>query len=553
MERLAAIQNSALWAVYGDAIGFISELASESELRRRINMNSLSTTVAWGKRLGGRFGIDLELPAGCYSDDTQLRLAVCRSVDARGCFDVEAFAKVELPLWLSYALGAGRASRYAASNLARKETTWANNFFVRHGVNYVDAGGNGAAMRIQPHVWSFARERGVESLLRDIIRDAVSTHGHPRGILGAVFHGLCLLHALDNEVVPSLDDWNFFLKQMKLVGSIVADDDQLSYRWLPTWEKQTGRGFNEACLVVIEEIGRDILEMEPYVVKGDIGRYRDMVSALDALSPDNRGSGTKTALLASGLALLCQGDAENAVVTSANTLGSDTDTIGTMAGTLAGATVNHEPKGVFADREYIIEEAKRMFQISQGKPSCSFVYPDLLRWHPPTLQLDALKMSPYGLIFSAFGKVIPDGPEHHQEGKPPRIWRWYRLSFNQSVLIRHRKPVTQDRTLPQPSTGYYRAVEEGLQPSQREQLPLKMFPTSSKADRPVSIDGAYEEVKKSGFSAEVIGKMLLKIADSDDSVERAIAFAAIVVKARQERQKRQVKSDNAHQGNLGQQ
>ena len=539
MERLTAIKNSALWAAYGDAIGFISELATGSELKRRVGASNLSETVAWNKRVGGRFGIDTELPAGCYSDDTQLRLAVCRSIDARGFFDVEAFAKVELPLWLSYALGAGRATRYAASNLTKAETTWASNFFAKRGLSYVDAGGNGAAMRIQPHVWSFAKGRELDSLLRDIIRDTVATHGHPRAILGAVFHGLCLLHTLGHEIVPSVDDWRAVLKQMERVGSMVADDGQLSYRWLPQWEKQTGKRFEDACSVVIREIDTDIAKMEPYLLEGGVGQYGDMVCALDALSPATRGSGVKTALLASGLALLCQGDVENAVLTSANTLGSDSDTIGTMVGALVGATVQDEPRGALADREYIVEESERMFQVSRGKADRSFVYPDLLGWYPPSVQLDALKMGPHGLIFSAFGKVLPDGPEYHQKGKSPKTWRWYRSSFNQSILIRHRKPVVQDRTLPKPPTGYTKVVETQPQLGQRKQLPLEMPPITSKADPSFSIDDAFEEVRRSGFSAEVIGRMLLKITDSDDNVDRAVAFAAMVSKARQERRKRQ--------------
>jgi ADP-ribosylglycohydrolase len=455
MDRLAAIRNSALWAAYGDAIGFISEFANESGLKQRAGVNSLSQTIAWKKRVGGKFGINVELPAGCYSDDTQLRLAVCRSIDAGGSFDVEAFAKVELPLWLSYTLGAGKGSRRAASNLTKKDVTWATNFFVKSDMDYVNAGGNGAAMRIQPHVWSLAKGRKSESLLRDIIRDAVTTHGHPRGILGAVFHGLCLLYTLDNEVVPSPNEWDTLLKQMEHVGSIVADDDQLSYRWLPRWEKQAGKRFDDACLIVIKEIKTDIKEMEPYLLKGDTGQYRDMVSALDALNPACRGSGAKTALLASGLAFLCRGNVEDAVLTSANTLGSDTDTIGTMVGALVGATVPDGPKGALADQEYIVEEAERAFQISQGKENRTFVYPDLLKWHPPTTQLDALNMSPFGLIFSAFGKVVPDGREYHQEGKYPKTWRWYRLSFKQRVLIKHRKPVKQDRTLPNEEVWFF--------------------------------------------------------------------------------------------------
>ncbi len=76
-------------------------------------------------------------------------MAVSRSLSRHG-FDVETFAGIELPVWLSYALGGGRASKAAAKNLGKPRTLWYANTFP----GWADAGGNGAAMRIQPHVWA---------------------------------------------------------------------------------------------------------------------------------------------------------------------------------------------------------------------------------------------------------------------------------------------------------------------------------------------------------------------------------------------------------------
>ena len=102
--RETRVSRSALWAAYGDALGWISELTDAAGLTRRTQGAPLDKPIAWKRRIGGRSGVTVALPRGCYSDDTQLRLATGRAIRSDG-FDVEAFAKVELPLWLSYGLG----------------------------------------------------------------------------------------------------------------------------------------------------------------------------------------------------------------------------------------------------------------------------------------------------------------------------------------------------------------------------------------------------------------------------------------------------------------
>src|ERR1700726_3631681 len=119
------VLHSALWAAAGDALGWITELShGESGVRYRTGANTVTRPVAWVRTIGGRHGPKVELPAGTYSDDTQLRLAVSRSIRGNGSFDVEAFAKIELTVWPTYALGGGLGTKAAASNLARRGVNW---------------------------------------------------------------------------------------------------------------------------------------------------------------------------------------------------------------------------------------------------------------------------------------------------------------------------------------------------------------------------------------------------------------------------------------------
>ncbi|UEG33314.1 ADP-ribosylglycohydrolase family protein [Enterobacter ludwigii] len=191
------IVNSSLWAAAGDSLGWISELVNgRMGLERRIGSQRLSKPVAWSRIVGGRGGPKVALPAGTYSDDTQLRLAVSRSIRGNGFFDVENFAKIELTVWPSYALGGGVGTKTAAQNLAKRTVNWFNNFYSTGRQSYFSSGGNGAAMRIQPHVWSSCGNRSEDEILLDVLKDSLVTHGHPHGFCGAIFHAKALLDIL---------------------------------------------------------------------------------------------------------------------------------------------------------------------------------------------------------------------------------------------------------------------------------------------------------------------------------------------------------------------
>ena len=96
---------------------------------------------------------------------------------------------VELPVWPSYTLGGRRASKAAARNLGKPSALWYANTFS----GWTNVGGNGAAMRLQPHVWASRDLDGVYMIdMLDVIADSVCTHGHPRAIVGACFHAATL-------------------------------------------------------------------------------------------------------------------------------------------------------------------------------------------------------------------------------------------------------------------------------------------------------------------------------------------------------------------------
>ncbi len=77
-DRRARTRNSMLWAAYGDALGFVSELVGDKVLQKRTGGEPLNHLMAWERRVGGRAGVTVRLLAGSWSDDTQFRLAVSR-------------------------------------------------------------------------------------------------------------------------------------------------------------------------------------------------------------------------------------------------------------------------------------------------------------------------------------------------------------------------------------------------------------------------------------------------------------------------------------------
>ncbi|MEN5275685.1 ADP-ribosylglycohydrolase family protein [Brucella sp. TWI432] len=546
-EKHRRIVSSALWSAYGDALGFMTELADQSRVIHRTGQSSVTSTKSWRRKIGSKIGVFVEFPAGTYSDDTQLRLATSRAIRADGTFDVAAFAKVELPAWANYALGAGLSSKEAANNLARTSATWYSNFYETKRSSYVHAGGNGGAMRIQPHVWAAKSYIDFDSIFLDVFKNTICTHGHPRAFVGACFHALSLGLALDAGRPMPLNELILQTDELRNLPRLVEADHDLTFFWLGAWQEKTKSSFQSAVDLTVDEIVEDLELLQSIETKNVENNYERAVAILDAASDQNRGSATKTAILASYLSYLYRdAKTDKAMEIAANMLGSDTDSIATMAGAILGACNEAQMSYPIQDKAYLLEEAERMVAVSNGDGKRSFSYPDLRKWKPQRIAVDAISLTNDGLILNGVARAARIDSPPLKESQDIQM-AWLRLSFGQTILARIRnnpaivtdieERVVTDRQLPRESnrdsvaTKNYdlfaaSKVKDSLNPNTK---------ISSK-----TLNEILNDVINSNFDPRIIGESILNQADkrNNDFVERSIALTANIITAYRARLKK---------------
>ncbi|MDE3260845.1 MAG: ADP-ribosylglycohydrolase family protein [Acidobacteriota bacterium] len=447
-DRVRAIERSALWAAYGDALGWISELTGARGLRQRTGGVELEVPIPWKRRIGGRSGVAIDLPAGTYSDDSQLRLATGRAIRAQG-FDVEAFAKIELPTWLGYALGAGRSTKAAAQNLAKPRVPWYGNTYR----GWIQAGGNGAAMRVQPHVWAAHDLSDHRTFLPDVVRNAICTHSHPTGIMGAVLHALVLALAMTARRLPSAEDVLHSLEVSEEVPDLVAAEPTGTGMWRHAYEHHAG-SFEKAWSREVEHARSNVVAASQAGL-GTTGkeRYDAIVGQLGLRDPRRRGSGTLTAIAAAGL-LWCEPDPAKALSVAANCLDTDTDTIGTMAGALVGVVSDSEPPRGVQDSSLFHLEAERLGRIARGERPTGHPYPDLDHWSAPRVAADVLSQDEDGRCYmGGLGRVeLQAEPKFTADGR--FAWQWGHTDNGQTLLLKRRQTIPiRSGQLPQPTVN----------------------------------------------------------------------------------------------------
>ncbi|MDP2760739.1 MAG: ADP-ribosylglycohydrolase family protein [Sideroxyarcus sp.] len=553
-QRESRTINSSLWAAYGDILGFPMELVDSNGVMRRIGDYRIIKPVTWKRMVGGKFGALAVLGAGSYSDDTQLRLSTSRTIRGDGYFDVEALAKIELPVWLSYSLGAGRGSKLAASSLVQKGTAWFSNFYEQNDSQYINGGGNGAAMRIQPHVWAATDLSNPSTFLLDVLRNSICTHGHPHGIGGALIHAASLAFVLREGTLPSPNDWKDFGRYILLASDLVRADQNLSTFWLPTWNKKADVLFDSALEKAHHEWKTDVEACNSFMKMHPNDAYEGLVRALGGLTPEQRGSGLKSALFALAASWLFKNEgAEATILTTANLLSSDTDTVATMTGALIGAYyLDTPPHGTIQDIEYLTSEAQRLCAISRGGHAESFEYPDLLNWMPPKNQLDSLGTIDGRLAVAGLGWVTPFG-EEFATGQKDALWQWHKFEFGQTVLCKRRTILKPLASMSFPAIAaapepYVRPkLLKTITPINQQMRTPDLFENSRKhsvdkelpSSNEETLDELTNQAIRSGFNPEVIGLQLLTLSARTNGIELAIAYAAIIAKARRARLKKE--------------
>ena len=538
------VERSALWAAYGDALGWISELTDKKGLEKRTAGRPLSKPVQWKRRIGGRSGVTVDLPQGCYSDDSQLRLATGRSIRADG-FDVEAFSKVELPVWLSYALGGGKSTSAAATNLVRPRVQWFANTYK----GWTNSGGNGAAMRVQPHVWAARVPDDPTTFLPEVVRNAICTHSHPDGVMGAVLHALALAHALNTGDFPKPDDLMDAMKVAAKLPEIMQSDIEIGQYWRGAFERESG-AFASAWKRSIDNCRSTIQVAADTTKQTGSDRYDALVNRLDLADPARRGSGMLTAVAAVGLTW-CEQQPEEALRIAANAIGTDTDTIATMSGAILGVNAEMNPPVEVLDAALFRSEAERLSAIANGKTPKNYQYPDLLQWSAPKTHADALVHLDSGdlhVVGLGNAKAVEDPIPSSVNGFG---WQWIKLEIGQTLLIKRRKqlaskrgksgglPVSQPEKSPQPIAGDLIQATQGAR--REDDVLSRVSPPSQAPSKDRSqpsepqpdIEAMIGYLEKHRYADEDVGRAIRRVAQKCTSGQMAAFLAVLIERLRQ--------------------
>jgi len=331
-DRICA---SLLGGAIADAMGWVTEfIRSPQQLLRLHGVERLTHFVRWEKKTEGRFHSYVDVVgAGEYSDDTQLTLCVARSIQADGTVDNVYFGKQELPSWLAYARGGGATTIAAGKALQRKRAAWNRNFFRFQGgtvtIDYRASGTNGAAMRIGPI--AMANPYDPQRVSREVWRNAIVTHGHPRAIVGALVYAHALTYML-SEATPRTDTLIHRLEETTR-GISFPDDDADLIQWRQEWAKRHPQDFDALLKSATDEMLKILNNVQP----DRTSTLRDLYAQWGCFESSTKGSGVATVGAAIATFLRYGNNYKKAVLEAVNMLGADTDTIAAMVGGLTGA------------------------------------------------------------------------------------------------------------------------------------------------------------------------------------------------------------------------
>ena len=241
---------------------------------------------------------DVEFPLGQYTDDTQLTLAIAKSLLTCGRVDPVDIAAEFVKLWESNEIvGAGPVAHRAVRRLME-------------GIHWEDAAAaddlpwNGAAMRIAPvGLWHFD---DADQLVRDVELASFVTHRHPLAVDGAVAIATAVAYVATWGDIDTASFLDAVRGSVADRSPALADRIGELHEWLPLTEAA-------ALAAIVADEGRD---------KG-------------------RGFGVpataEPTVLASLYVFLKSPDDYMATVGRALRVGGDVDTVAAIAGAISGA------------------------------------------------------------------------------------------------------------------------------------------------------------------------------------------------------------------------
>jgi ADP-ribosylglycohydrolase/predicted enzyme related to lactoylglutathione lyase len=452
-----------LAAAVGDALGWPQENRA-SRVGGRSGVEPELEFSEWRRREGGSYAPHEEtIAAGTYSDDMQLILAVTRS-RLHGSDWWRHLTTVELPFWPLYHRGGGGASRRAAASWSRGRAPWTDAKLL---TNYFEAGGNGVAMRVLPHVIRDSEGAGFDPVAESIMADGITTHGHPRALVGALSYGYALWYILRRSEK---------LGYGELVEELLATSGTWGRRpsvaWAdPSWEEtiasSAAASYERAWETTVNEMADLLRVARDGISRGSLAVDRDTLERLGAIGGRATSAGTVTAAGATFIASRYASRPAQGLLAAAFARGADTDTLACMAGAILGAVNGEEWLGRtldrVQDRAYISVMARQLIDESTPLPAVDGI---------PQLTTAALREFWQTLEETPDGGaiVLPDGRmgavirrvEHGTRSRTNRITSWQvEVGDGQSISLKRTtrlKPEDAPPPAPQapPSARRYR-------------------------------------------------------------------------------------------------
>jgi ADP-ribosylglycohydrolase/extradiol dioxygenase family protein len=334
-----ATQGAILAFAVGDALGWPLEVRGN----RVGGATDLAPALAfheWTRREGGRWAPHEErIPPGTYSDDTQLTLAVARSLEHPNWW--AHLVEVELPWWAHYELGGGGASKRAAQSWGKGRPPWDPS----GAKGYWTAGGNGAAMRVLAHC--VRPNESFSAVRARVLADGAATHGDPLALVGAQLYAYALWVTLRrrdslgwgellDDVLAGIGEWADLDPMVVPAGW----HDHLAPEYFDRW----GRTVDDTVHLLRQardELAHGALAVDDRVLAG-----------LGCMSSSG-GAGTITAAGALYLASRHASNPQHGLVRAAFARGADTDTLAAMTGGLLGAL--HGPAWLGPAADHVLD------------------------------------------------------------------------------------------------------------------------------------------------------------------------------------------------------
>lgn len=319
-------KGAMLAAAIGDALGWPNEPRSKNRIK---NTRVSDQFVEWTRNCRTPRYHDEKILPGEYSDDTQMILSVARSIIA-GNWE-KFFAEKELPYWLKYERGGGGALLKAAKSISEKNVLlWQSNYTR----DYFKAGGNGAAMRILPHVIASAKNPNIQGLMIDVIKNTLITHGHPRAFLGATCCAYALEYLLRKENVLEYGELvSAVIEGQKVWGAF--PNSELFREWIDIANRYCGYEYAHEWETVLSKIIRQLEFIRTSLRKGLMLDDTAILTQLECFSKVN-GAGDVAALASIYLASRYANNPALGIKIPAFSFGADTDTIASITGGLLG-------------------------------------------------------------------------------------------------------------------------------------------------------------------------------------------------------------------------